>query len=206
MFEKINHFVDEDSIESNDTLRIQNHLFKVLRLLKADNVGDHIIFDALHRYASSGNFPQPSISSSSRLPCFIDDHGTHCAVASLLRSTGHGDLASRLASSFNYSLVMDMPDDPELLFWASSHSLSKKHLAMIQPTYPPSMNFPFIPSDPSHPDPSQNSMQINPALLASIRESNESSKKNSSSSSSNDNNVDKDSDKEIKKKKKTTDS
>ncbi len=92
--------------------------------------------DALGRYVQRGEFPQRTDDSlSGRRPRFIDDEGTHCAVAHMIAASGESELTQSLQRSYEYSYVQEM-NSPELGRWAAHNGLSVDELAMVQPTYP----------------------------------------------------------------------
>ncbi len=92
------------------------------------------LLDALHVYADGGAFPQRTDATPGRRPRFVDDQGRHCAVASLIRTSGHAELVASVQAAHEYDYVLDM-HDAALLAWATEHGFAARELAMIQPSY-----------------------------------------------------------------------
>ncbi len=121
---------------------IQAHLSSVLTILATNPVTDlnaaqyrsrlHLI-SLLEEYGKAGNFPV-NYYRHQRIPVFIDEHATHCAVGYLLQQTGHQNIALRIAAADNYAWVKDIKDSG-LLAWQQSSGLSVEELKLIQGAY-----------------------------------------------------------------------
>ena len=128
--------------------RIQLHLEYVDKVLR-DAPTEHLstsqkkrrenIIEKLREYRLNGEFPQHNTASASRKtqPRFIDHEGTFCAIGQLMVETGDKELAERINDEYEYEYVENIRS-AELVQWASSHGLSVRDCAMIQPAY----NFP----------------------------------------------------------------
>jgi len=124
------------------------HLQFVLSLLQAKNVSNlerhqltnrETVLKHLDQYAAVGRFPTNNFCPR-RVPVFVDDADVPCAVAYLMRKTGCGALCSKVNKAHRFALVQDiLHADPELgkelQLWASTHGLSLRDCAMIQPRY-----------------------------------------------------------------------
>ncbi len=121
---------------------VQAHLSNVLPILRTNPV-DHLnaellnsrlhLIEVLDAYRIAGNFPI-NYYRQERIPVFIDDHNTHCAVGYLLQHTGHEDVARRIAGTDNYAWVKDIKDQA-LLEWQSSSGFTLEELKLIQGAY-----------------------------------------------------------------------
>lgn len=89
--------------------------------------------DQLHAYVVHGIFPR-NYERLGYTPCFIDRDGRDCAVAYLVKVSGHNKLAQDIAVATNYAYIRQM-NFPELDDWAAQSGLSKEELALIQPGY-----------------------------------------------------------------------
>ncbi|MFI5139494.1 MAG: T9SS type A sorting domain-containing protein [Sphingobacteriales bacterium] len=89
--------------------------------------------DILHSYGLNGAFPQNS-HFSNRVPVFIDENGTYCAVGQLVKETGSEVLTKQISRENNYAYIMDM-HYAELDTWAERNGFLKEELAWIQPCY-----------------------------------------------------------------------
>lgn len=93
------------------------------------------LLDELRRYTAAQRFPRHRPGTVLALrPRWVDDWGRHCAVAHLVRWSGHGALVDRVQRLHELDYVADMRV-PELATWASAHGFSVADLATIQPTY-----------------------------------------------------------------------
>lgn len=128
-----------------EATRIRAHLDHVAAALAAAPT-DHLTptqrrrraraLDHLATYAARGRYPRraPHDGHGPRRPRFIDDRGVHCAVAQLIRHSGHPDLAHALNAHHPYAYITDI-HDPALAAWAHTHGLTARELATIQPAY-----------------------------------------------------------------------
>ena len=92
------------------------------------------LLDALRVYADGGEFPRRTDATPGRRPRFVDHEGRHCAVASLIRTSGHPELVASVQAAHAYDYVLEM-HDASLLAWATEHGFTALELAMIQPSY-----------------------------------------------------------------------
>lgn len=129
---------------AGEVARIKNHLQIVEGELLARDVSHltpqqraararHIA--VLREYREAGVFPHNHDFPGERLPIFVDEHGTRCAMGYLIARSGHEDLVARIASTRNYARVPEMADDPALVAWLEEAGLSLEEAALIQPMY-----------------------------------------------------------------------
>ncbi len=90
--------------------------------------------DVLREYWQRGEFPKNTRHPGLRVPYFVDDFGTPCAVGYLLLRSGKTELVKLVRGSANH-IYIDQITDPEFLAWAASSGLSLTELELIQPTY-----------------------------------------------------------------------
>jgi hypothetical protein len=128
--------------EAADRLRITQHLRRVeveLRAAEVPELSDPqraaraAGIDRLHAYWTAGRFPR-NFDHPSRTPLFFDHAGQACAVADLIVTSGHDELARAVEARENGAYVRDMTT-PGLLAWADEHGFSAAELGRIQPTY-----------------------------------------------------------------------
>lgn len=127
-----------------DGERIQRHLAAVELELLARDVS-HLLpsqrearsrhIRVLREYREGGVFPHNHHVPGERVPVFIDEHGTHCAVGYLIARSGHPELARRIAATRNLATVPELAGDTGLASWLDSAGLSLEEAARIQPTY-----------------------------------------------------------------------
>lgn len=127
---------------------VQAHLACVLPILRSNPTGHlnaaqrqsrrHMIH-LLEGYREAGRFPI-NYYRASRVPVFIDEHNTHCAVAYLMQQTGHEGLARTIAAADNYAWVKDI-HVPGLCGWQQESGLSVDELKLIQGAYDSYLNF-----------------------------------------------------------------
>jgi hypothetical protein len=124
--------------------RIQRHLARVEEALRAADVSHldraqraarHVHLERLRRYREAGRFPHNHVLGGPRRPVFVDSHGTRCAMAHLIESSGGGQLVALIASARNGAYVRELADEPELGDWLQRGGISLAEAAAIQPTY-----------------------------------------------------------------------
>jgi hypothetical protein len=126
--------------------KIATHLEYALRSLEQAHEPHDKRLDLLlelESFIADGIFPQLEASfrseSEERAPCFIDSSGSACAVAYLMLSTGHSDLALRIAQKHRHSTIAEIAADAtfsaEFTAWQEQSGLSLAELQLIQPTY-----------------------------------------------------------------------
>jgi hypothetical protein len=127
---------------ASDRDYVQAHLGAVLGILRtnptaglnAAQLNSRIrLIALLDGYRIAGQFPL-NYYRRNRIPVFIDEHNTHCAVGYLLMKTGHDDIAQRIAATDNYIWVKDIKD-PEVLAWQQTSGLTLDELKLIQGAY-----------------------------------------------------------------------
>eukprot|EP00697_Spironema_sp_BW2_P000583 gnl/Spiro4/10797_TR5749_c0_g1_i1.p1 gnl/Spiro4/10797_TR5749_c0_g1~~gnl/Spiro4/10797_TR5749_c0_g1_i1.p1 ORF type:complete len:366 (-),score=65.51 gnl/Spiro4/10797_TR5749_c0_g1_i1:91-1152(-) len=121
--------------------RISAHLRHVEALLQqtssAGSARGHTLAH-LREYIERSQFPQMPLPlpAGDRLPCFIDDRGTPCAVGYLMQRSGAADLAHSFNELYRFCYLHEVPaSETRLADWAESAGLSLLECAMIQPTY-----------------------------------------------------------------------
>ena len=133
---------DEAQHFNSDAAYVQAHLRNVIAILRNTSL-DHDQFhqytsrlqliDILESYCDAGNFPI-NYQWMSRVPVFIDEHNTHCAVGYLLKETGYGKLAKEISYNNNYAWVEDI-DNSALLEWQQKSGFTLEELKLIQGAY-----------------------------------------------------------------------
>lgn len=133
-----------DSTPAGEVARIQAHLQTVERELLARDVSHlsagqraarahHI--RVLREYRERGVFPHNHDFPGERVPYFVDEHGTLCAMAYLISRSGRDDLVERVAAARNNARIPELAGDPELVAWLREAGLSLEEAARIQPMY-----------------------------------------------------------------------
>jgi hypothetical protein len=126
----------------SDRELIQTHLENVIRILRNNSTSGltpaqlssrSTLIEELDAYRVAGRFPQNHYRFD-RIPVFIDEHGTHCAVGHLMRCNGHEDLALRTAAKDNYIWVKDITD-PDVVKWQIESGFTMEELKLIQGAY-----------------------------------------------------------------------
>ena len=137
-------FVSKEETHSfgSDREYIQTHLENVLRVLHTADVSNlntkqlqsrKRLLNVLARYRVEGLFPQ-NFYRSERIPVFIDELGTHCAVGFLMKESGYGNLALEIAIEDNYIWVKDI-QKREVLEWQQKSGFTIEELKLIQGAY-----------------------------------------------------------------------
>jgi tetratricopeptide (TPR) repeat protein len=89
----------------------------------------------LRGYAHAGIFPH-NHESDTEVPIFVDEHGTHCAVAYMILASGERELAEAVADDHN-QIRLPAPE-PRVTDWAVRHGFSIEELSRVQrPGYRP---------------------------------------------------------------------
>ncbi|HVH66492.1 MAG TPA: hypothetical protein VM716_01345 [Gemmatimonadales bacterium] len=127
-----------------ETARIRAHLAAVERQLRGEDVRVLTAsqqaartrnLDVLHQYWMRGVFPKNTGFPGRRVPYFVDQYGTRCAMAYLIERSGHGDLVARVAATNNNARIRELKTDPELVAWLQQNGLTADEAARIQPSY-----------------------------------------------------------------------
>lgn len=132
----------KEKVKSDQEL-VGLHLKYVLRVLRsADTEGlspvqlvhrkEHI--QVLDKYQKRGRFPV-NFYREERIPVFIDQFNTHCAVGYLLKESNREELAQSIAQANNYAWVRELADNKELIAWQQESGLSIEELKLIQGAY-----------------------------------------------------------------------
>jgi hypothetical protein len=141
------------SFEAAERSRLRAHFAVVERELLARDVSSLTasqraqrtsLVHLLRRYSTEGRFPTNEHFPGQRIPYFRDAHGTLCAMAYLIESTGSGDLVDNVARTRNNAYLPELTDEPGLTEWLDEHGLTVAEAARIQPTY----GFPNTDQDP----------------------------------------------------------
>jgi hypothetical protein len=133
----------EEARSRAEAARIGAHLARVEQALLAADVSHlsevqrsnrlrHVA--VLRAYRERGVFPH-NHDVPGRVPVFIDEHGTHCAVGHLIAQSGHAALARRIAAERNLARVQQLAGVPELVAWLDEAGLALEEAAAIQPAY-----------------------------------------------------------------------
>ena len=136
------HTLDQEFLNQlnrgNKYTPIQIHLLLVEKELRknSNNEKKNKLIDVIHEYAIKGAFPINN-HHKKRMPYFIDEYGTACAVGHLIIKSGNENLAKRISNESNYLYLREM-DYPEITIWAKEFGFSIDELMWIQPSYGPS--------------------------------------------------------------------
>lgn len=133
---------ESERVFLSDKQYIQTHLELVLKVLKSADVS-HLsqeqlvmrkqLTEVLSDYCLQGVFPI-NYYVSARIPVFIDEHNTHCAVGYLMRESGFENLAQSISKTDNYIWVKDLKGE-EVLKWQQLSGFSLEELKLIQGAY-----------------------------------------------------------------------
>ena len=132
---------------ADEVRRIRGHLRDVERFLRAHSPAELSLaqrerrsaaLDWLHAYAERGTFPHNHTRPGERVPVFVDEHATPCAVAYLLQRSGEGALVREIVRSDNHVYARTLAADRRLASWLEEVGLTPGEIARIQPTYIPS--------------------------------------------------------------------
>jgi hypothetical protein len=132
------------SFEAAERSRLRTHFTVVERELLARDVSSLTtsqraqrtnLVHLLRRYSAEGRFPANEHFPGQRIPYFRDAHGTLCAMAYLIESTGSGELVDHVARTRNNAYLPELTDEPGLGEWLDEHGLTVAEAARIQPTY-----------------------------------------------------------------------
>ncbi|MNJ90955.1 hypothetical protein D3C87_85950 [compost metagenome] len=139
---------ENERVFLSDRQTIQTHLELVLEVLKSADLTlldedrrvmrAHLI-EVLSDYRLQGVFPL-NYYRSGRIPVFIDEHHTHCAVGYLMRESGYGNLALKISKADNYIWVKDLQDE-QVIEWQRLSGFTLEELKLIQGAYDSYMPF-----------------------------------------------------------------
>jgi hypothetical protein len=132
------------ALERAETARLRAHFDSVLAELAARDVSRlsasqrsarATLVGRLATYRDRGMFPHNHDFPGKRLPYFRDEHGTLCAMAYLVASTGRTDIVDDVAAARNHAYIPELVDDARLVAWLDSVGLTESEAARIQPEY-----------------------------------------------------------------------
>ena len=143
-WEKYEHLAPKGDAQcfDSDAAYVQAHLKNVLTILRNNTLHKCSLaqIDArlnlikiLENYYLEGVFPT-NYNCENRIPVFIDEDNTHCAVGYLLKETGYGKLAKEIAETNNYAWIKEI-DNLSFLEWQKSSGFSLEELKLIQGAY-----------------------------------------------------------------------
>lgn len=92
--------------------------------------------ERLRAYRDRGRFPLNREFPSARVPIFVDDDGTHCAVGHLMQLAGLEDAVQEIARHDRFVYVPDVTSGA-LVDWVLTSGLTQEEAALIQPAYSP---------------------------------------------------------------------
>ena len=127
-----------------ETLRIHAHLLNAERFARTGTpkrmpwlkaLTRQLLLEELARYRRRLRYPKNYDFPGKRVPHFVDDHGTRCAVAHLLEVGGQAQLVEKVARQRNHARVRELLDEPALVVWLAHAGLTVEEAARIQPTY-----------------------------------------------------------------------
>lgn len=133
---------ETERIFLSDKSYIQTHLGFVLEILRSADISKLSrkqvtmrtrLIEVLSDYRLQGNFPV-NYYRSERIPVFIDEHQTHCAVGYLMQQTGYENLAQQISRTNNYVWVKDLKDE-QVIEWQKLSGFSLEELKLIQGAY-----------------------------------------------------------------------
>ncbi len=131
-----------------DDARIREHLRRTERALRD---ADHDLtpaqrrrrrrhLDRLADYRERGDIPR-NRRRPGRVPLFVGDDGTPCAVAHLLREDGREDLVAAVIADDPTARIENLPDDHPVIEWVEANGLTRAEAARVQPAYPEGVQF-----------------------------------------------------------------
>ena len=131
-----------------DDVRVRAHLRRAESALRS---ADHDLsperrrrrerhLDRLAAYRERGEFPT-NWTKAERVPLFVGDDGTPCAMAHLLGADGREDLVTAVLAEEPTVRIEDLPDDHPVDEWVEANGLTREEAARIQPTYPGGVQF-----------------------------------------------------------------
>lgn len=140
--------VEGERVFLSDKQYIQTHLELVLGVLKSAETRQltkqqfamrkHLL-EVLSDYRLQGSFPI-NYYRAERIPVFIDEHNTHCAVGYLMQESGFENLAQSISKADNYIWVKDLKGE-QVMEWQQLSGFSLEELKLIQGAYDSYMPF-----------------------------------------------------------------
>jgi hypothetical protein len=138
------HTREDPELHRREGSRLRAHFDSVLSELRARDVSNldraqrtarAALVRALARYRDAGVYPHNHDFPGERVPYFRDEHGTLCAMAYLVASTGRDDIVDAIATRRNNAYIHELAADPRLSVWLDSVGLTVREAARIQPAY-----------------------------------------------------------------------
>ena len=138
------HHREDQALRRTETIRLRAHFDSVLAELAARDVSTltpsqraarAMLVRRLTDYRDRGVFPHNHDHPGKRVPYFRDEHGTLCAMAHLVASTGRVDIVDRVAAARNNAYIPQLVDEDRLVAWLDSVGLTASEAARIQPEY-----------------------------------------------------------------------
>ena len=132
---------EDAAFERAEVTRLRAHFDSVLLELRRRDVAElrpaqrsarSELLQALTRYRDGGVFPH-NHDSATATPYFRDEHGTLCAMAYLIATTGRHDIVDDIATQRNNDYIPELASDPRLGAWLDSVGLTVAEAARIQP-------------------------------------------------------------------------
>jgi hypothetical protein len=138
------HDREDPELRRTETIRLRAHFDSVLAELAGRDVSElapsqraarATLVRRLADYRDRGVFPHNHDHPGKRVPYFRDEHGTLCAMAYLVASTGRVDIVDGVAAARNNAYIPQLADDQRLVAWLDSVGLTANEAARIQPFY-----------------------------------------------------------------------
>jgi hypothetical protein len=135
---------EDRALRRHEAARLRAHFDSVLAELNARQVSNlgpaqrtarAELVRLLTGYRDAGVFPHNHDFPGEHVPYFRDEHGTLCAMAYLIASTGGGDIVDAIAERRNNAYIPELATDARLSAWLDSVGLTVAEAARIQPTY-----------------------------------------------------------------------
>jgi hypothetical protein len=118
-----------------DSVLTELHARDVATLQPSQRTARTELVQALVRYRDNGVFPHNHDFVGAHVPYFRDEHGTLCAMAHLVATSGRHDIVEAIAMHRNNASIPQLATDPQLGAWLDSVGLTVAEAARIQPTY-----------------------------------------------------------------------
>jgi hypothetical protein len=136
------------NFERAEKARIQRHLARIEAELLAADVSAltpsqrrarQERIGRLREYRLAGRFPHNHQFPGRRVPYFTDQHGTLCAMAYLIATSGGRDIVSQVTGTANNATVTALAGNaalgPALATWLEANGLTVEEAQRIQPAY-----------------------------------------------------------------------